>query len=206
MLPYNSSGRIKKGGDYHPLICEPIDVSISDIAVAKVLVDGENATVNATVHTDAGFNVSYVKVRLVVNDTTIQDKLIEIPKNSSTNVSFDGWNVSWSVKDNKKQPTKIEVIIDPDDEIFETNETNNTVSREFLLAKGEKKNNADGRGFIAAGTKSAVYAVPIAIWFDDDAHTSKKGVPTRHYNPIAANITILNDIEMISRAINIQMG
>jgi parallel beta-helix repeat protein len=56
-LPYNSSGRIKNGGDCHPLICDPIDVSVSDI-VAKLLVDGENATVNAAVHTDAGSTFS----------------------------------------------------------------------------------------------------------------------------------------------------
>ena len=201
LLPYNCSGKIKHGGDYHPLIWVKIDISVSDI-VAKVLVDGENATVNATAHTDADFDVSNVKVRLVVNDEDIQEKRIEIPKNASTNVTFDGWNVSWSVKDNKKQPTKIEVVIDPDNEICDTNRKNNTVTRYFPLAKGEKKADADGRGFIADSTKSAVYAVPIAIWFDDDAFkftflgVTWEGAPTRHYNPIATDVAVLNDIEM----------
>ena len=181
-LPYNCSGCIENGGDYHPLT---IDISISDI-VAKVLVNGENATINATAHTNASFNISNVKIQLLVNNQSIQNITIDIPKNSSTNVTFDGWNVSWSVKDSKKQPVNITVVIDPDNGIYEGNETNNTVSRIFPLAKGEKKADADGRGFIAAGTKSAVYAVPIAIWFDND---------TRHYNPIAMSNDVLTDIE-----------
>jgi parallel beta-helix repeat protein len=200
LLPYNSSGNITHGGDYHPLIMG-IDISVSDIA-AKVLVDGENATINATVHTNASFNVSNVTVQLLVNNKSIQNITVEIPQNSSTNVTFDGWNVSWSVKDTKRQPINITVVVDPDNEISDTNKTNNTVTREFPLCKGEKKADADGRGFIADSTKSAVYAVPIAIWFDDDAFkftflgvTWVGGVPTRHYNPIAMDVAVLNDIE-----------
>ena len=198
LLPYNSSGEIN-GGDYHPLTIG-IDISVSDI-VAKLLVDGENATINATVHTNASFNVSNVIVQLLVNNESIQNKTVEIPKNSSTNVTFDWWNVSWSVTESKQQPINITVVIDPDNEICDTNRTNNTVTRYFPLAKGEKKADADGRGFIADSTKSAVYAVPIAIWFDDDAFkftflgaTWVGGTPTRHYNPIAMSDEVLKEI------------
>jgi parallel beta-helix repeat protein len=168
-----------------------VDLNISDSdIVARVLVAGEKAAVNATVHTDTDAGVSEVKTALFVNDELIQEKTIDIPVGEfSAEVSFDEWNVAWPVEDNKNQPIKIEIIIDPDDEISEKNETNNNATREFpLLIKGVKEGNVDGKGFVLSDPKDTVpYTVPVAIWFDDDA--------TRHYNPIATDIAVLNDIE-----------
>jgi parallel beta-helix repeat protein len=191
LLPYNSSGDIKHGGDYHPLM---IDLSISDLVV-PILISGENATVNVTVH--ASSNVSNITVRLMINGVAIQNKTVDIPTNTSVNVTFDGWNVSWSIKGSKLSPSpfNITAIIDPDNTVADANKTNNTVTMELPFDKGVKKADADGRGYLVNDTESAVYAVPIAIWFDDDAKTAKKGTPTRHYNPIAMNVAVLNDIE-----------
>ncbi len=169
-------------------------VSPSEVS-ANLLVHGEKAKINATVTNTAFFTVSNLTVQLAVNDTIIQNETVTIPGNSSFNVTFDEWNVSWSVKDSKKQPVKIEVIVDPEATINETNETNNRAVLEFPLAKGEKKADADGQGFIIFDLQITPYAVPIALWYDDDAASSPNGMPTRHYNPITTSMSILDDIE-----------
>jgi parallel beta-helix repeat protein len=190
-LPWDSSNGLVYGGDYHPLLAE--DISVSDIR-AQVLVDGENATIQATVHSDAAFNVSNITVRLLVNKKPIQNKTVDIPQNASTNVTFDAWNVSWSVKDSKRQPMNITILVDPDHAFSDVNRSNNAVSRESPLDRGEKRSTADGRGFVAADSKSAVYGVPIAIW----AAVEDPRLPwvyKCYYNPIATDIAVLNDIE-----------
>jgi parallel beta-helix repeat protein len=112
LLPYNSSGRIINGGDYHPLLIPIDDLSIESkdvVAPDKVEVDTipeevQIVEIEATVHNNGIYDVPNVEVQLNITfrdkTTPIQKETIDkIAAGSSATVTFE-WEVLKWVKDN----------------------------------------------------------------------------------------------------------
>ncbi|MEW6141538.1 MAG: CARDB domain-containing protein [Chloroflexota bacterium] len=172
-------------------------VTPDDIAPANVLEDGKAATINVTVRNSGPFVVSGIKVTCQVDGLPLTDALIaSIASNGTGQAVFQWPTVAWNAASRAKKPLPIVVTVDPDDTIPEADETNNQATRNLPgLQKGAKKADADGRGYILAAVDVTPYAVPVALWFDDDAATTPDGLPTRHFNPAAMSDAVLVDIE-----------
>jgi hypothetical protein len=196
-------GIFRAGPDITPLLPD-LSISAEDISGAQVLEDGKTATLKATVHNIGDAPSGSVPVSLLVNGKPQVTRTIAgITDGFSAEVVLP-WDVAWKVEDKLRQDTEIEVVVDPDNRIEEASKENNSARILILgLEKGKKKSGVDGKGFLLCSTgvmptdtAVAPYAVPIAIWFDDDG-TAGAGSrpPTRHYNPIAAYNSVLDDIE-----------
>lgn len=173
-----------------------LSIAANEITFDKVLQDGKTATLEVPVRNIGSRLVTNIKVSVNMGDTILAEGTIAslFPGDSSP-VTLQ-WNMAWTVKDVLKKETRIEVVVDPDDVIWELSEANNRVSIHLPgLEKGKKWDDIDGRGFIIAEDWLAPYVTPVAIWFDDDANTTDNGRPSRHYNPIASSQDILDDIE-----------
>lgn len=178
---------------------QDLRISPEDISLDRVLQNGENATITATVHNEGLFPVNNVKILCLVPSSFLPiweyTTIATIGVGASANVTIQ-WPVSWKMKDKVKNDTEITIFVDFNDEIYEVNEENNVgIIRIPRLEKGKKRDDADGRGFVVPFIQDVPYAVPIAIWFDDDATSTAKGLPTRHYNPIATSDNVLDKID-----------
>ncbi len=173
-----------------------LSIAAEDISLGPILRDGTNVTVTATVHNDGPTALSEFWVDFLVDSELKGSDIISVINPGSTaDISFP-WKIDWTIKDRYKQGIQIEIVVDSFNEIIEINEAdNNAIKNIPKLQKGQKWGDVDGRGFHVSDAIVVPYAVPIAIWFDDDAKETDDGRPTRHYNPIATKVDVINDIE-----------
>lgn len=94
---------------------------------------GHTATISVIVHNGGNVKASGVKVRFLRGGQQIGEKTI------SSITAGDDYTTKlyWSVPDGTVGPVTINVVLDPDGEIAETDESNNTASHSFAVLAGD---------------------------------------------------------------------
>jgi len=84
--------------------------------------EGTNVTINATVHNEGTLVINDTTVELRVNGTSIENRTLSFAPNCTNTTTFSWTNVTIGAQN-------VTIIIDPDTNVSEYNETNNNVTR-----------------------------------------------------------------------------
>jgi len=108
-------------------VLAPGDISISNLEPTE----GDKVNIRVTIHNYGGVNVSNARIVLYIDDESIDEKNISLPKHSYTTITFI-WIATKGSHD-------IKLSVDPSDEIKEAREDNNQASTSISVKEKEEK-------------------------------------------------------------------
>ncbi len=121
--------------DRNDLFLNVEDILFSDDEPKK----GDNITITAKISKEKGEIIKNVNVTFYANDTYIGSVLVDFSYSEYVNASIN-WTVEHSI-------TEIKVVIDPNDDISESNETNNVAFTSILTKEDSDENFLSKYGF-----------------------------------------------------------
>jgi len=103
-----------------------VDLSVLNVTIEpKRLVEGETANINVSLYNDEGLDAEDVLVELIIDSSTVASRRTMVPANKTTSITFN-WIALAGLHN-------ITIKADPENSIWELNETNNNFTIEIKV-------------------------------------------------------------------------
>jgi parallel beta-helix repeat protein len=157
LLPYNSSGGIQQGGDWHPLT--EVATSLPDLEITNTWVCWpDNCTICCNVtNTGNGTSLGGHNTTLFVDGVEVACDYVPMPL--TPNESYTScFNYNWSYT---SPSSNITVCADFNDTVTESNETNNCMYNTWMCGDVDLDRNVDFLGDAIGVARHYMYGDPI---------------------------------------------